>query len=587
MIASGILNRLGLIALAILAFSLPFELESPLIVLMPFSLTNVELLLAACLAITLLVIVHERRWRRPGWAIVPKSWLWLWVLFAFALLASAVLAPEYRVNALKASLRTLSGVLLAFAVPQLVRNKRDLTRIVGGLLVGGLLAATIGFTEMLSGNTFGWLDSLRFQPTAAGPFMRLSGPFNHANQAAMHIEATLPLLVTAGWLAFRRRRYLPGGLLLVAGLIYLQSALLTFSRASYATIFFSNLIAAGVLFSGQLKKRAELAVPWVGVAAFAILLVLANSLASPVLRLRLSSETDNEWYNLQFVAPKEIQVAAGATTEVNVAVANQGTLVWSDKTEQPIRLGARWNGGNGDNGTSGELRWPLARTVRPGESITMTIRVAAPTAPGEYWLEWDMIQESVTWFAEKNGRRTTTRVSVLENLAAVPPEEQMAPPDFDLLRRPIPDRRTLWLLAGRQLRERPVQGIGLDNFRLTYGQVAGWQAWNTTIHTNNWYIETVVSLGLIGSLPFFIWLLLLGRDIFVQLRRPQISSGNCVWQIGLAVGLLSFIIHGLLDYFLLFNSTALLFWMLVGLWVGLRLCDGKPAGKGAGIARGA
>lgn len=216
----------------------------------------------------------------------------------------------------------------------------------------------------------------------------------------------------------------------------------------------------------------------------------------------------------------------------------------------------------------------------------MTVPLAAPSLPGDYWLEWDMVQDGVTWFAEKNGRRTGTRVSVLDNSGRTPLTERKPFPELEPLKEPIPDRRTLWLLAGRRLLERPAMGIGMDNFRLTYGEIAGWSAWDTTIHTNNWYIETLVSLGIVGSLPLLIWLLLLCRDIVIQLRRPFISTGNCAWQIGLAAGLLSFIIHGLLDYFMSFNSTAFLFWILVGLWAWQRFCGKDATGLVMGAAKG-
>ena len=71
-----------------------------------------------------------------------------------------------------------------------------------------------------------------------------------------------------------------------------------------------------------------------------------------------------------------------------------------------------------------------------------------------------------------------------------------------------------------------------------------------------------------GSLsqPFFGWLALLVRDL-----RRRISAS--IWHVALAVALLSYLIHGFLDYFLLFNGTGLLFWLLVGLWVSLRAAD--------------
>jgi hypothetical protein len=576
-----ILNRLGIASLVLLAFSLPFELELPLMALNSFRLTNIEALLALCLAIALLLVFRERRWRRPEWVSVPRSWLWLWALFALALLMSALLAPQFQFNALKATARTLSGLLLALAVPQLVRSGRDFAWIAGGLVAGGLMAAALGIAEFLSGSAFDWLDSFRIQPTAAGQFLRLSGPFNHANQAAMYIEATLPLLVVALWLAFRRGRLISGGLLLVAGLLYLEAGLLTFSRASYVTIFLSNLVVAGLLVWGQPAKGFKAVIPWIATSTLVVVMVAANSIVSPVLRLRLASEGDNEWYNLELVAPREIQVGAGETTEVTLTVANRGALVWSSSAKPSIRLGARWYRQQDDNRENSELRWPLSRVVGPGDLITMTVPLAAPKSPGRYWLEWDMVQEDVTWFAEKNGRRTRTRVDVLEEAMTFDPAGSLRFPEVEPPKQPIPDRRTLWLIAGRRLLERPVLGIGLDNFRLTYGEGAGWAAWDTTIHANNWYVETLVSLGMVGSLPLLVWLLLLCRDIIVQLRRPLIWGWNFAWQIGLAVGLLSFIIHGMFDYFLLFNGTAFLFWILVGLWVWQRFCGEKAAGPAA------
>jgi TM2 domain-containing membrane protein YozV len=47
------------------------------------------------------------------------------------------------------------------------------------------------------------------------------------------------------------------------------------------------------------------------------------------------------------------------------------------------------------------------------------------------------------------------------------------------------------------------------------------------------------------------------------LRRPDLT----MWQVALAAGLLAFFIHGFLDFFLLFNATGLLFWLLAGLWL--------------------
>lgn len=79
-------------------------------------------------------------------------------------------------------------------------------------------------------------------------------------------------------------------------------------------------------------------------------------------------------------------------------------------------------------------------------------------------------------------------------------------------------------------------------------------------------METAVSLGIIGSLVVFSGMAWLGLDIGRALRQKNVS----IWQIGIAAGLLAFFIHGLLDFFLLFNATGLLFWLLLGLWLAMR-----------------
>jgi O-antigen ligase len=211
--------------------------------------------------------------------------------------------------------------------------------------------------------------------------------------------------------------------------------------------------------------------------------------------------------------------------------------------------------------------------------MTMTVPLVAPAESGLYLLQWDLIQEGVVWFSDKNGILTasTVRVKNLESEsdAFISPADELAArqslaaalttsPSFSP---PIPDRRTLWRIAARQFAGRPLLGIGLDNFRLTYGRVAGLSDWNNTIHTNNWYLENLVSLGALGSLPFFVWLVLLGFDIVTKVRKASRARPYIMWQIALGTALVAYLIHGLLDYFLLFNATAMLFWILIGLWI--------------------
>jgi O-antigen ligase len=183
-----------------------------------------------------------------------------------------------------------------------------------------------------------------------------------------------------------------------------------------------------------------------------------------------------------------------------------------------------------------------------------------------------MIHENVNWFDARGDVQTMTVVTVTgeDNLSAEiegssSPEELTEPLQFDA---PLPGRRDLWMIALRLIREHPLTGIGLDNYRLTYSQYLTDDpmpntALDQTVHSNNWYLETFVSAGLFGALPFILWIFLLTWSIIRRLCRPRLT----LLRVAAGAGLLIFFVHGLLDYFLLFNATATLFWMTAALWL--------------------
>ncbi len=559
------LRRLNLLLLILLAILLPFELETPWLTLGPVALTNVELLLGAVLAVTLL------SWWRTGRPLPPAPPLWgvLGLLFVAGLLLSSLLAPSLRTNALKAALRTLSGVALALAVSIVLRHRRDVRRLAVGLVGGGLVAAAIGLAEIVYGTDMAWLFALRPGPTVAGPFLRLSGPFDYANQAGMFMEATAPLLLALTWRA-RQRQSRRWWLLAGALLFYALAALFTFSRATLAGFVLVNgAVAVWLWFAGGARRR--LAGAPAMLAAAVILLAAASFLLNANFRLRFRGESDSAWYQAQIEAPEDLELAADGRMRVPVTMTNQGDFIWRSEGATPVYLAARWVHPESGLEFRQRPRWDLEEPVAPGETATMNVLIQAPEEDGAYRLHWDMVQEQVTWFGAKTGRESVTQVTVTGDATVVEQEGDVgiqASENFEAsweFAGPIPGRRTLWAAAWRLWRERPVLGIGLDNFRLRYGDVIGYSSWNTTIHTNNWYVETVVSLGLLGAVPFLAWLGLLVLDGAQALRSRRVT----IWHVTVAAGLLAYLVHGLLDYFLLFNATALLFWMLVGMWMAL------------------
>ncbi|MBX3055080.1 MAG: O-antigen ligase family protein [Anaerolineae bacterium] len=555
------LPPLPLISLMLLAFSLPFELDKVLWRVGPLTVTNVELLLALTLLATAVTLLYTRA--RPR--LPDRYWLWL-LPFGAALLLAALFAPAHQANAFKAALRLMSGVLLALAVLQIVRQRRDGYLVAAALLAGGLIAAGIGMWESYRYQELGWLALFRAKVTVAGQYIRLTGPFDYANQAAMFIEASLPFLLALAWVVAYgkvtgRRRWLLLLFLALLTLFYVQASVLTFSRASFATILLVSLLLVGWLCWRQPIAWRRMSAWWLALALITGLLATANFVGSSGFRLRLQSGNEDQWYLAELETPPTLTLAANESVKVAVTAVNTGKLIWQSENNPPIVLGARWI--NAETGREhGQPRWPFPGTVMPGQQAQLDIWLRAPSQPGTYALYWDVVQEHVTWFGNKSGRFATTTVAVTPakpGTAVTPTETTRQGWGYSL---PIPNRRVLWTVGWQMWQERPWLGVGFDNYRLLYGARLGDPRLNNTIHTNNWYLEMLVSLGIVGALPFLLWLFWLALDLFRQTGRPDAT----MWRLAVAAGLLAYLIHGFLDFFLLFNATGLLFWLLVGLW---------------------
>jgi len=545
------LSQIGRWLLLLLALSLPFELDEPLVHLGPLAFTNVEIVLGA-----ILLVAGWVWWRERPFPPMPHRG-WLVLLLAGGLfVVTAVLAPEQNANALKASFRLLSGIGLALALPLLIQTAPQRQRLIWAMIASGVLVTIIGLVELWQGQELGCLLPFRAGVTVAGAYLRLTGPLDYANHAAMILEATVPLLLMSSWVWWRRSRKTPVLLLsFLLLLLLLQASFLTLSRASFLTIG----LVAGVmtLFLGW---RQAIARPWLGLIGLVGLLFAFNSGVSEAFRLRLDSEGDSGWYLAEWQVPQTLTLTANETHSVPITVTNNGALVWTSQRQPPINLGARWI--QAESGLQlAEPRWPFEPPVLPGQTVSQQVPLRAPSEPGEYTLIWDVVQEQVTWFGEKSNAFATSQVQVQPGDGSTTAVPETAVPAWSY-QLPIPDRSTLWPLAVQLFAERPLFGIGLDNFRLVYGRLLQADAWNETIHTNNWYLEFLVGGGLLAALPFFAWLAWEGAVAWTRLRQRPVNP----WQIAILASLLAFLSHGLVDFFLLFNSTGLFFWLLVGCW---------------------
>ena len=63
------------------------------------------------------------------------------------------------------------------------------------------------------------------------------------------------------------------------------------------------------------------------------------------------------------------------------------------------------------------IRTEIDRRIAPGARAALQGRLLAPGIPGVYWLQWDMVEEGVTWFAQVSPRQPRRLVVVVPPIA--------------------------------------------------------------------------------------------------------------------------------------------------------------------------
>jgi hypothetical protein len=109
------------------------------------------------------------------------------------------------------------------------------------------------------------------------------------------------------------------------------------------------------------------------------------------------------------------QLHTGEKFDIQFKVKNLGSAVWpavgTEDYKYQMNLGNRWI----LNGKSSEdNRAVMKADLPPGGETDIKLTVKAPTTPGEYTLEIDMVHEGVTWFKERGAKPLLLKVNVVQ-----------------------------------------------------------------------------------------------------------------------------------------------------------------------------
>jgi glucose/arabinose dehydrogenase len=112
------------------------------------------------------------------------------------------------------------------------------------------------------------------------------------------------------------------------------------------------------------------------------------------------AQTSNVALAAAYSSTAPTHVIAGQTVTYNVTVTNIGTQTWPAIGTNKVRLGVYFAGDSDAVGAwpKEPARFTLPRDIAPGQSVTFTVKVTAPTTPGTYILRDRMVKEYVAWF---------------------------------------------------------------------------------------------------------------------------------------------------------------------------------------------
>jgi ubiquinone/menaquinone biosynthesis C-methylase UbiE len=132
---------------------------------------------------------------------------------------------------------------------------------------------------------------------------------------------------------------------------------------------------------------------------------------------------------------RAVSIAASGSSTWTLRVDNVSGVTWPTES---VSLGNHWLTPGADMVRMNDGRARLTADLCGGDHEVLAIRVNHPSRPGRYVLEFDMVQEGVTWFTDQGS--VVLRVPVLVTKAAgVPsPDAQFDGADAERTGRPAP-----------------------------------------------------------------------------------------------------------------------------------------------------
>jgi hypothetical protein len=437
------------------------------------------------------------------------------------------------------------------------------------LSVSGSVTAVLGLGEMAGMEAFGSVVHL-FQKSKylLGDQVRFVSTMEHPNTAGAFLSAalcaSLALAVSPNSGKARHWRIAWSALAAIQGF----ALVLTFSRGAIA-----STILAILAVSWFFRRHASEAQKRTVIAACCVALLLGMPglyvARRGIERPGAASERRIALWGLK--AKEEMRsLFPGRTYEEPVGVQNTSPVAWP---AGKYGVGYKWHSlgtGKTEPLVAGAT---FTNTIAPGQRVEIPVSLSTPSAEGEYFLIWfvvrregetrelkDSYSPGILCLIDSAGSDSPRVISdrASRYVAAIRDERRR------LGLTVIPGRWDLWRAAWRMALQSPLLGKGPDSFRVMKPKYMDFPTWDETILANNLYLEILSGCGILG-LGCFLWLLW----EFASSLISKAGDAHSPWERSSAyfgaMYLSTFMLHGVVDYFLKFTPTFLLFWLLLGM----------------------
>ncbi len=95
-----------------------------------------------------------------------------------------------------------------------------------------------------------------------------------------------------------------------------------------------------------------------------------------------------------------------------ILLENTSRQKWVVKGNYKINLAYHWLKKNGEKVIHDGIRSAIPRNLNPSDKVEISAKVKAPNVPGEYIVEFDMVQEQVAWFGSRGAETLKLNVVV-------------------------------------------------------------------------------------------------------------------------------------------------------------------------------